>query len=114
MESAICLDTIVFFNYIWFHFILGGLNYYVLEHKYNLIIVLILYCKTLLLLSEHVSVAVCCSLFRFVCMRSAQSLMAKANDPLTLTGRPKVFEEIAGQVSYCGIDAEAVQFIACE
>ncbi len=26
----------------------------------------------------------------------------------------KVFEEIAEQVSYCIIDAEAVQFIACE
>ncbi len=28
--------------------------------------------------------------------------------------RPKVFEEIAGQVSYCIIDVQAVQFIACE
>ncbi len=28
--------------------------------------------------------------------------------------RPKVFEKIAGQVIYCGSDAEAVQFKACE
>ncbi len=34
------------------HFILGGLNYYVLtsKNKYNVHIVVILYCKTLLLL----------------------------------------------------------------
>ncbi len=34
------------------HFILGGLNYYVLtsKNKYNVLIVLILYCKTILLL----------------------------------------------------------------
>ncbi len=34
------------------HFILGGLNYYILtsKTKYNVIILFILYCKTLLLL----------------------------------------------------------------
>ncbi len=37
---------------VWSHFILGGLNYYVLtsKNKYNVLIVFILYCKTLLLL----------------------------------------------------------------
>ncbi len=36
----------------WSHFILSGLNYYVLtsKNKYNVLIVFILYCKTLLLL----------------------------------------------------------------
>ncbi len=34
---------------IWSHFILGGLNYYVLtsKNKYNVLIVVILYCKTI-------------------------------------------------------------------
>ncbi len=37
---------------LWSHFILGGLNYYVLtsKNKYNVLIVFILYCKALLLL----------------------------------------------------------------
>ncbi len=37
---------------IWSHFILGGLKYYALtsKKKYNVLIVFILYCKTLLLL----------------------------------------------------------------
>ncbi len=37
---------------VWSHFILGGLNYHVLrsKHKYNVLIVLILYFKSLLLL----------------------------------------------------------------
>ncbi len=36
----------------WSPFILGGLNYYVLasKNKYNVLMVVILYCKTLLLL----------------------------------------------------------------
>ncbi len=39
-------------NHFRSHFILSGLNYYVLtsKNKYNVLIVFILYCKTLLLL----------------------------------------------------------------
>ncbi len=45
-------DLCLFQLKIWSHFILGGFNYYVLTSKYtyNVLIVVILYCKTLLLL----------------------------------------------------------------
>ncbi len=43
-------QNIRYFNK-WSHFILGGLNFYVLtsKNKYNVLIVVILYCNTLLL-----------------------------------------------------------------
>ncbi len=51
MDSG-CTVKLYFYSNTWSHFILSGLNYYVLasKNKYNVLIVFILYDKTLLLL----------------------------------------------------------------
>ncbi len=48
----IIFQSILFPFFVWSHFILGGLNHYLLasKNKYNVLIVVILYCKTHLLL----------------------------------------------------------------